>query len=260
MKAVYCTLRLPLFSSKLPTAYQIAISAPLPLSATLIGALVRALARVDQGCSGVNQEEAAKKGLELMLSGLLEATSRVTCDGVTRGTVILKRSRELEGRATEGSFRTDAIRREYVFSRKLQIIYIFKDDEKAKLALRAISLMDRIGDTESIISPVEWGISNVRRVEGDGVNTTIRGSLVKEMPDGCYSIIRAYLIPRLTNWPQRPKVDTFYIPIKTTTRLGLTVLTPSMLKIRPIEDSFIVEVDTPEGPAKVLIPSDPRWL
>ena len=265
MKAVYCSFRLPLFSSKVPAAYQIAVSSPLPLSSTLIGALARAVARIEQRCSGKTPDEAAKRCMEFLLRGLLEATSRlvgVNSVAGTKGTVILKRQRVLEGIKTIDPLRrSDALRREYVFSIEVQAIYLFQDDGLAKLALKAIPLIDRLGDTESLASPIMWGISDVKVVQDNAVDTIVRASLLKSVLSGSYSVIQAYLTPVLRNWPAKPKADLFLIPVSASTKMeGFTVLEPSTLEVALAEDALLIKTNTPMGPAKLVTPSEPRWV
>ena len=259
MKVVYCSFRLPLFSSKVPAAYQIAVSSPLPLPSTLIGALARAFARIELKCSGKTPDEAAKRCMEFLLKGLLEATSRlvrVNSVAGTKGTVILKRQRALEGIK-----RSDALRREYIFSAEVQAIYLFQDDDLAKLALKAVPLIDRLGDTESLTSPIMWGISDVEVVQDSAVDTIVRASLLKSVLSGSYSVIRAYLTPVLRNWPAKPKADMFLIPVSASTKMeGFTVLEPSTLEVALAEDALLIQTNTPMGPAKLVTPSEPRWI
>ncbi len=269
MRAVYCDLRLPLFSSRLPTLYQVGMSTPLPLPPTIVGALAKAMVFVDPaGFPDTSVDRAAIRRLESLYSGLLAATSRLIGLG-TRGTVVLKRQRALEGTS-----RTDAMRREYVFAQEIQLVFLFSDDQMADLALKALPLMDRIGDTESLASPVRWGEALVREVGAGGdevkINTVSRASLLAEVLGGIYSNARAFLTPRFQlrengrrrEWPRRLRADTFYIPVRASVRLrsGLTLVEPSEITAVVAKGAIALEVETPDGCAVLVAPQTPDWV
>ena len=160
------------------------------------------------------------------------------------------------------------MRREYIFGQKAEIIYLFREGRVLEDAYSAIPLLDRIGDTESLVSPINWNIYDVKVVEDVEVelNTVTRASFIEKIQEGAFSVVKAYLTPIFKcgewMWPSSPIADSFYVPIRAVTisREGLTLLEPSTLKVKLARGCKVAEFESSAGIARVAFPKNPVWV
>ncbi len=193
MDALALLARFPLYSTAERT-YQVRTSLVLPPPSTLIGALARGLAYL-RNDSGSSLDELAKKLVNAVKSKLVMVSARPWDSAVVRNPFLLSRLRTLEpgkGKDTENkdTKNSDALVREYMFSRELLIIFIFRDlDEGEKDELKkAAFLLNSLGDTESIgsVIDVQWLPILTKRTR---LNTYVSlGSCTLSMLKGSYMI------------------------------------------------------------------------
>lgn len=158
MEALVLLARFPLYSTAERT-YQVRTSLVLPPPSTLIGALARGLAYL-RNDSGSSLDELAMRLVDVIKSRLVMVSARPWNSAIVRNPFLLKRLRTLESSRDGNLEKSDALVREYMFSRELLIIFVFRDlDEGEKSELkRAAFLLNSLGDTESIgsVIDVQW--------------------------------------------------------------------------------------------------------
>jgi CRISPR-associated protein Cas5 subtype I-A len=191
LKVLALSMRGPLYSSKSAPkellSYQVAISPPLPLPAALLGSLIRAYARLDKGVARDKVDEAALEYLQRFRNYGVSATCKLSLDSsLIKGAVLLKRFRTLEATPPKGEEKSDAMRREYIFSNKLDAFFLFDSppDDFEKIE-QAGCLIDRLGDTESLVTVEEvvtisnLSLVNNREIE---INTITPFDILDEHP------------------------------------------------------------------------------
>ena len=161
MKAFIATIYFPILSLKQPLAFQVADTNLLPSPSSLRGALAKSLAYFYQNFfNGSDFQSLIEKWLRKIENVVPYVTAKPETM-IIKGTVILSRLRTLEQRGrTEPR---DAMRRGITFLQKIKACYIV-DEKQAKKELGEDALekikhslwnMDRVGDTESLISVSE---------------------------------------------------------------------------------------------------------
>ncbi len=217
MRILDVKVRLPFFSIKHIEAYQVGISYLSLMPSTLVGAIGYGLGLAGL-CKGDKCREASK--------GIVrKAREYFTKNDVAiRFPVILKRMRGvLEGKYLSEKSKTkskksktksktlydvyaalasasDAMVREYIFSGERQFVLI-GDLDKLK---KAIYLIDRFGDSESLAAIVSVEEIEVNKCESNEVNTVIKADI--------WSMIGSHVITYGTdeNWDKRLFVFPFF--------------------------------------------------
>lgn len=176
MDILFVHFRLP-FYSVARKSFQVRLSLLLPPPSTLKGALARGLALL-LGSKKRNLEELAKE-LVAKINEKLISTTAVSASAPTplvRNYFLLKRLRTLESEKDKKkleieeekkfSEKTDAMRREYIFTHEIYAIYIFKNltEEEKLLYKKAATLIDNLGDTESLVSVVKADFVHIEKV------------------------------------------------------------------------------------------------
>lgn len=158
MDVLFVHFRLP-FYSVAKKSFQVRASLLLPSPSALKGALAKGLALLS-GSNYSKLDEMAKKLLEEINKKLVDVTavSASSPAPLVRNYFLLRRLRTLEkdSKKDEGSEKTDAMRREYVFAHEIYAIYIFKtlSEDERTLYRKAAFLIDTLGDTESLVSVI----------------------------------------------------------------------------------------------------------
>ena len=171
MRAVVAALKVPFFSIKLPVAYQAAPSYPLPPPTTLIGALAKSYA-LAFGCgNGKSGDEYVEECIRRVLKQTVLATVK-PLSPIWSGSFLLSRLNVLEApgevqeRVAQGKRIKDAMVRDY-FGGTLALVYLFKEDSFAEEAAKALYLLERLGDTESLTS-LHWvALAEVEDLESE---------------------------------------------------------------------------------------------
>jgi len=173
MRAVLALIRAPLFSTRKPIAYQVAVAYPLPQPSTLVGALTYSLTVAYGGVKGFSGDLYVKKCCENVLRGLIRAVAK-PLSPISRSSFTLSRMRTLElssdevvKRIKRGKRIKDAMVREYFYG-KIGLLYVFKDEELAMKASKALYLLERLGDTESCICVEEIRDIKLKSVGREG--------------------------------------------------------------------------------------------
>ena len=157
MEALVALLRFPLYSFG-KQSYQVRSSLLLPSPSALKGALAKGIILLS-GKKGNSLDEIAEKTVKELENKLIYVGAKPYKSSIIKTPVLLKRLRNLED--PKNPEKSDAMRREYVFAREILIIYVFKGNlsEKEKdLMLRAVYLIDQLGDTECVgnVIKAEW--------------------------------------------------------------------------------------------------------
>lgn len=237
------------FSVKRAESYQFAPSYLLPPPSTLLGAFARGLFLLKGMSAPKNEEEAA--------SMIIAATIRALTP-LARSGVILKRMRTLEPReeTEKEQFkpRTDAMVREVVSLPRMEGYYLL-DENKASKSLgqeinveikRIIYSIDRLGDSESLVSVISVDISAVEAMKCPSevnVNTTIEKDLTE-------TVSGDYIYTIMPDLRDRRKPREYYVPLSVPKRTGVSERTdifvrtdvyhPSIFRVIPKENTLMV--------------------
>ncbi|AEC52734.1 CRISPR-associated protein Cas5, Apern subtype [Pyrococcus sp. NA2] len=169
MDILLVLLRFPFFSVA-RRSYQVRTSLLLPSPSALKGALAKGLIMLEpEKYLGISLDTAAKKAVAEIENKLVNIRAIYVSPRtpLVKTAFLLKRLRNLEPIKDEKKIKTeedwekamtksDAMRREYTFTRELLVAYIFRDlsEEERERYLKAAMLIDTIGDTESLATPV----------------------------------------------------------------------------------------------------------
>ncbi|NJE01775.1 type I-A CRISPR-associated protein Cas5a [Thermococcus sp. JdF3] len=172
MDVLLVRLRFP-FYSVARRSFQVRASLILPSPSALKGALAKGIVLL-RGSSGESLDEVAKKVLGEIDEKLVDARAVgvAPLSPLVKTAFLLKRLRNLEPVKDKKKLKTkddweramtksDAMRREYVFTRELLVAYTFRDlsEEEKELYLKAAMLIDVLGDTESLATVVWAGFA-----------------------------------------------------------------------------------------------------
>lgn len=242
MKAFVVSLSFPIFSLKLPLAFQVADTSLLPSPSSLRGALAKTLAYFHP-FSGNNFQEAVEEWM-LRIEGFVPYVTVKPESELVKGSVILSRSRTLEQRGREDP--RDAMRRGVVFIHCIKACYVV-NEEKAKKELgedalnqikEALWLIDRIGDTESLssVSNVE-GPLDLSLIEDEGEINTITNEFFVELMDQAYiDSMDSKLVYELTGKKREVKKIRMsrihYLPVKAERINEFLIYRPSSYRVR----------------------------
>ncbi len=169
MDVLLVRLRFPFFSVA-RRSYQVRTSLLLPSPSALKGALAKGLALLEpERFGGDSLDTVAKKAVAEVEEKLVDvrAVSVAPISPLVKNAFLLKRLRNLEPVKDKKKLKTqedwekamtksDAMRREYTFTHELLAAYVFKDlsDGEKERYLKAAMLIDTIGDTESLTTPL----------------------------------------------------------------------------------------------------------
>ncbi len=156
MDALVVILRFPFYSIA-KRSYQVRASLLLPPPSTIKGALAKGTALLTKK-SGDKLDDIAKEIIKELESKLVYVGAKPYRSAIVKNPILLKRLRNLED--SKNPEKSDAMRREYTFARELLAVYIFKElsEEEKELYLKAIYLIDQLGDTESVgcVVKADW--------------------------------------------------------------------------------------------------------
>ncbi|WP_064496478.1 type I-A CRISPR-associated protein Cas5a [Methanocaldococcus jannaschii] len=157
MEALVALLRFPFYSFG-KQSYQVRQSLLLPSPSALKGALAKGIILLG-GKKGKSLDEIAKKTVEELENKLIYVGAKPYKSSIIKTPILLKRLRNLEDQ--KNPEKSDAMRREYVFAREILAIYVFRrklSEEEKDLMLKAVYLIDQLGDTECVgnVIKTEW--------------------------------------------------------------------------------------------------------
>lgn len=268
--AVICaSVRAPCYSAATASSYQVAVVSPLPGPSTLLGTLGSALAHLDPACRGATVDEAAKALFQRFERAGLWATCRLAPHAAsTKGSVILKRSLELEGREDTGGkerrgerkLRDDARRREWMLSQELDVFYALSEGDVLNLdqLFQAVCLLDRIGDTESLVCVTHALLLRGVRPQEAGrepifIDTVTPQRALQDYALGGYVLRPLQSRPNLLGLP-RPEPELFFLPIEVETQRGLDRYSPSQFRGCLVDSAAVLKVSWQGGDATIVVP------
>lgn len=180
LTAICAKINSPIFSIKHPETFQIAASLPIPQPSSLVGALAY--------CLGL-QQRIGLKIQEIVREITVVARAKLIGEATTINPIILRRFRILDKGIEEKSFEracnslragdfdtfreilekelTDALYREYLSPVTLKCVWILKASIESKI----LYLLQRLGDTESLVSVAEAWSANCKTLNMDEVST-----------------------------------------------------------------------------------------
>lgn len=184
LKAFFARVRLPIFSVKHPDVFQIMSCLPVPQPSALVGALAYCIGTFKG--SGLD----AFKNLKEMIKGGKTFVARAKPMGTMAfSPIVLRRFRvadefderkklyeilEKEGYDEGKSFLErklmDAFYRVYAMGHEILCVWIA--DENFEVDEKMIHLLQRLGDTESLVTVSETWVEEVRRDTASKINTS----------------------------------------------------------------------------------------
>ncbi|MCX8171905.1 MAG: type I-A CRISPR-associated protein Cas5a, partial [Candidatus Bathyarchaeota archaeon] len=252
LTAVCAKINAPIFSLKHPEVFQVAASLPVPQPSSLVGALAY--------CIGV-ERGIGLKAQDIVMENIIAARGKLLSEATVTNPIILRRFRILDKglevggfeRACEAlrsgdfdSFRSviekelaDAFYREYLSPAILKCIWILKDSVEDK----ALYLLQRLGDTESLISVVEAWSSECAVLSADDASTDYPFTLNSEVIDAIYG---SYTTIKMCD--ERRELKLFYVPCKRearSTRAGVKyfVYIPTKVSVKLKKPHRVFAVD-----------------
>jgi len=156
MDALVAIFRFPFYSIA-KRSYQVRVSLLLPSPSALKGALAKGIALLSERC-GNKLDDIAREIIKELESKLVYVGAKPYRSAIVKNPILLKRLRNLED--SKNPEKSDAMRREYTFARELLTVYVFKElnEEEKELYLKAVYLIDQLGDTESVgcVVKADW--------------------------------------------------------------------------------------------------------
>lgn len=182
-QAVIAKIRFPFFSIRHIESYQVAVSYPVVFPSTLVGAFGYALSLLGK-CRG---DECIKQYSKYIYKAREFASDDIVA---VKSPMILKRFRILEP-PKEGSNKSeggkkykfprnfkeisksmDAMVREYIFTLERSYVFIVKND--IDTVKKAVKLIDRLGDSESLVSVVDVREEELEECDVNDVNVMLK--------------------------------------------------------------------------------------
>jgi CRISPR-associated protein Cas5 subtype I-A len=246
-----------IFSIKHPETFQIAASLPIPQPSTLIGALAY--------CLGI-QKEVGLKTQEIVKKDVIVAKAKLMSDATVVNPIILRRFRVLdkgferkgreegdfmralsaykEGdidtfrRIVEGTL-TDALYREYLSPATLKCVWILKSPIESKI----LYLLQRLGDTESLVNVAEAWSAECKTERLDKTSTSYYFTALQDVISAVHG---NYTVIRMCN--ENRELKLYYVPCKkeirnTPSGLKYFVYTPAKVDVemRKIQEVYFVD-------------------
>jgi CRISPR-associated protein Cas5 subtype I-A len=224
LTAICAKINVPIFSIKHPEAFQIGAALPVPQPSTLVGALAYCLG-VHRG-TGTKSLEEAKKAVVIARAKLLKGCTVVT-PVILRRFRVLDRGLEAKKKGEVAAFEkacnalragdfysfkrtieaelTDALYREYLSHASIKCTWVLREPYESKL----LYLLQRLGDTESLVTVIEAWSTDCREAETDQIDTEYPFTLASEVLErinGDYTMLKMC--------DESRKLKMYYIPCK----------------------------------------------
>jgi CRISPR-associated protein Cas5 subtype I-A len=219
----------PYLSIATAESYQYRSSYLLPPPSTLIGALGRSVYHFTGKGDGYSSENLR------VLKGFVKDVFVKPLSSILRIGTLIRRSRTLENKER----RIDAMVREQLFVKDLLLIFLIDStlvpSEFSNLMLSLPSSMDRLGDTESLISVINVEMLDTIEVKGETVIDTYVKRDLLQFFSGNYV---ATIFPSL--WEPKKPVSYLLPLVSKAQQPG--IYDPSIFKIMPGEDALTLDV------------------
>ncbi|MFP3203173.1 MAG: type I-A CRISPR-associated protein Cas5a [Sulfolobus sp.] len=203
MEAIIAKLRIPFFSIKRYDTYQISYSYIFLMPSSIVGSIGNSLALLGE-CKGEDCINLARK---IVKKAREYFPRKIT---FSKSPVILKRVRgmledkEMPKSLAEFVSSSDALVREYVVSEERNILIL---TDKPSQIIEAVKIMDRLGDSESLLSVIYVKESKIGECEKeDGVNVMIKNEIVSQESRGDQITVDGF--------DELGKKSVFYIPVE----------------------------------------------
>lgn len=182
MKVVLAEIAGPITSVKHIDSYQVAVSYPLIPPSTLIGAIGYALGRI----AGCKAEHDFRRSECFRAVRALVSKARARPSVVSKANVTLKRVRGvLEKEAMPRTIKdfakfSDALIREYIVFGKMEALIIptKQDQDVVDTISKIMWLIERLGDSESLVTVTKVSVIDARPCSEDRVNVVVKASIV----------------------------------------------------------------------------------
>jgi len=241
LTAICAKINAPIFSIKHPETFQIAASLPIPQPSSLAGALAY--------CIGTEQR-IGLRAQEIIKEIVVAARGKLVSETAITNPVILRRFRILDKGIEEGDFEksyetfhlgdfntfrntlekklTDALYREYISPAILKCIWILRTALESKI----LYLLQRLGDTESLVSVTEAWSASCEILSVDEVATDYPFTLDDSTID---TIQGNYTVLKMCD--EKRGLKLFYVPCKkeirsTPTGVKYFVYIPTKINIK----------------------------
>lgn len=261
LKAVFTRIRLPIFSVKHPETFQIMSCLPIPQPSTLIGALAY--------CVGVSQDLGLRafeniKDISSTHGGGKIAARAKLMRVTTFSPIILRRFRiadevrkrmQLYDLLSKGEYSrgklfletvlTDAFYREYAMSHEILCTWIFEEEFRINGSI--LRLLQRLGDTESLVTVSDAWVEDVEAYAASRVKTSFPFPL-----EGARIVEGDFTIVRMCD--ERRSSEQFVIPVRREIR---RTATGKIIVLEPteVEAEFPISIpccETSEGVVVLL--------
>lgn len=254
LTAICAKINTPIFSIKHPEAFQISASLPIPQPSSIVGALAY--------CLGT-QQGIGLKAQEIVREMIVAARAKLIGEITTINPITLRRFRILDKGIEEkdferacnalhvgdfGTFRkilekelTDALYREYLSPATLKCVWILKTSIESKI----LYLLQRLGDTESLVNVTETWSSDCKTQSISEVSTdypfTPRPAIIDTI-QGSYTTLKMC--------DEKRELKLFYVPCKremrsTPARVKYFIYAPTKVnvKLKKTYEVFAVDED-----------------
>ncbi|MBS7612292.1 type I-A CRISPR-associated protein Cas5 [Candidatus Bathyarchaeota archaeon] len=281
LTTIEVAVRESVFSVQRPLSYQVGDSLILPQPSTLVNTLVFCLSRAQS----ITAQDFGDKYLRNLIESAGKGLVRVTIKPLTpliSTPILLSRLRTLEwtvdkieDKISGNEKLTNAMIREYVFG-AYSIYFLFTDDEIAEKSTKSLSLINRVGDTESLISITRVERTTLIGREKSGLIDTYTPSSWLERASGNFVISKfckenyaKYRLEKVGGKPAdvaRKRLELFlkfsedfYLPltVEKTTKNYL-IYKPVAFLAKTKDDFTIAHFKTTKDDAKIVVKEE--WL
>lgn len=222
---VVAELATPAFSVKNPESYQVASPLPLPLPSTLLGGLMRGASLLGSCTGGIASQSCIKK-----TGRIVKAAAPLSKPGQILGVeweVVLRRLRKvLEPDSEEGSTRenrgnrvldelsriSDALLRGYITPyNPVYAVFVARGRDNANRIEKALWYIDRLGDSESLVSARPVGRCQLAEFRSKSVNTPVA---LDSAVGGSFTVVYAPARAGRTGRTRRSEAIAIAMPVK----------------------------------------------
>lgn len=273
MQVVEVKVRPQLFSIRRPLSYQVADAFILPQPSSLVGALASCLAKLGFRAIKVG-DEYVKALINYVLKGLVRVAIKPVSP-VMASPVVLSRLRVLEKNLEELEIEgrvSDAMIREYVYGSFI-LYFVFHNNELSSKAQKALFLLERIGDTESLVAIESVNLCSLKELkETADIDTSTRADWVESI-SGNFVAVRMYTedfaceVKRVGREKEKLKNTKtylnelrkkyermFYLPLKAEVLRNRLYFIPTSFRAQPKPGFKVIEAEA-EDKARLVVSS-----
>ncbi|BAN90250.1 CRISPR-associated protein [Aeropyrum camini SY1 = JCM 12091] len=225
---VVAELATPAFSVKNPEAYQVASPLPLPLPSTLLGGLMRGVSLLDSCTGGIASQSCIEKtGMMVKAAAPLSKPGQIL--GVEWEVVLRRLRKVLEPDSEKCSKKknagkrsnraldelremSDALLRGYITPyNPVYAVFVARNRDDINKIEKAIWYIDRLGDSESLVSARPVGRCQLAEVRSRSVNTPVA---LDSAVGGSFTVVYAPARADGTGGTRRIEAIAIAMPVK----------------------------------------------